>query len=147
MELEEQVVNLGQIYARLCKVAKINSPHSFEKACHEPMKEITVILVQKLRGKLSKEDDEYLQVRFDDIDADNKIFYEGLPVELQGVFQVAYYQALKPKSVKELIARSGYNQNEVADLLGVSYNTVSRWSLGNSTPSAETYYKIERLKK
>lgn len=150
MELRDQVYNLGQIYARLCKVVNmdnLSNPQSYERACRQPLKEITII-VQKLRGKIPKKDEEYIAIRFNDIDIDNDIIFGGtLPIELQGVFQIAYHQARNPKSVKELIAGSGYNQNEVADLLGVNINTVSRWALGEVIPSVEVYYKLERLKK
>lgn len=151
MELRDQVYNLGQIYARLCKVAGIDinkDPNRYQRACRQPMREITIIYIQKLKGRIPKKDNEYIEIRFNDIDSTNDIIFGGtLPIEMQGVFQVAFHQAQDPKSVKELIARSGYNQNEIANLLGVSNNTVSRWAQGEVKPSEDTYYILERIKK
>ncbi|MBO5449825.1 MAG: helix-turn-helix transcriptional regulator [Ruminococcus sp.] len=151
MELRDQVYNLGQIYARLCKAANMNSlnnPQSYERACRQPMREITIIYIQKLRGRLSKEDNEYVGIRFNDIDADNDLLFGGaLPIELQGVFQLGYHHSQEEKTVKELIVRTGYNQIEIAEKLGVTPTTVSRWASGSVKISQENIYKIERLRK
>lgn len=148
MEIKDQVYILGQIYARLSKVAGINDPLSFKRACEQPMKEITILYTKKIKGRLPKEDEDYVSVRFNDIDINNDLLFSGiLPTELQGTFQLAYYQSFVEKSVKELIARSGYNQSEIAEMLGVNPNTVSRWVTGGIKISQENLYRIERLKK
>lgn len=149
MELKDQVYILGQIYARLCKVAGIDiidSPARYQNACRQPMQEITRLMVKTSKGKMPKEDEEYISIRFNDIDTDNDLLFKGtLPIELQGCFQLGFHQSQIPKSAKALIAGTGYNQSEVAEMLGVAPNTVSRWVTGRLKISQEYIYKIEKI--
>lgn len=148
--LKEQVYLLGQIYSKLCSVLPntVASPESFGRACRTPMKEITVLQIKAIQSRCMTNDvKEYIELRFCDIDTEcNELFGESvLPIELQGTFQIGYSHAQTNDDLKKLIAKTGLTQQEIGKKLGVAGNTVSRWALGQSKPSAQKQYEIEKL--
>lgn len=99
LELRKQVYLLGQIYGRLCDAAKIKtpSPTDYDRACKMPLVGITLLYCKK-HSMLSEKDEEYLTLRFDEIDASNDAFEKVLPMELQGTFQIGYHHAKSKKN-------------------------------------------------
>lgn len=149
MTTNGQIYILGQIYGKLCGLDKnLATPEGFGRACKRPMREITA-MIMKLRQsrKLTAEVDEYIGLRFDDIDSENEEIMGDsvLPIELQGTFQIGYFHAQKQKNQKELIKKTGLSQQEIAGKLGVAANTVSRWTLEQSKISEKTRYELEKL--
>jgi putative transcriptional regulator len=52
---------------------------------------------------------------------------------------------MAPEEIKALRERLGFTQEELAQKLGVSVRTVSRWETGDKSPSRLARAQLERL--
>lgn len=135
---------LGQVYGKLVSLDRNYGTMSrMTLAMNEPMKVITELHLRVIKARLLTDDvSEYIMFRLSDVSVDDAM--SRMDTETSGSFVLGMHSY--DLSADQLIKHIDLTQEEIAEKLGVSANTVSRWKLGTTSPSQETLYKLQKLR-
>lgn len=154
--LHKQVYNLGRAYSLLSQAYGDNDPLTsqtdIENATRNPFTAVTTAIknlsaIHKLTGDVNTQVEDILNdFELDDVLAGK---YKNINTELQGSWWLGFYNAKKPleNPIKQKRTKLKISQQELADSVGVSQKTVSRWETGITDPTDTQYEQIAKILK
>ena len=141
---KETAYLLGQVYGKLISLNKNwDTMARLTIAIRKPMRAITELHLNAIRSRLfTDEVQEYIMFRLADVSVDDAM--SDMNTETSSSFMLGMHSY--NMDAAQLIKHIELTQEEIAEKLGVSANTVSRWKLGTSKPSQETLYRLQKLR-
>lgn len=138
MTAMHQTYILGQIYGYICH----KHPHwsGVWNGYINPLNTCTIAYMTAIKAKVIKPDDEYISVRYAEVDSEYK---QPADTELQAVFTLGTMQYAR--DIQRVIASTGMTHQQIADKLGVKVLTVGRWFRGETKCPADKQFEIELL--
>lgn len=135
---------LGQVYGKLISLNKTwDTMARLTIAMRKPMRAITELHLNAIQSRVFTNDvHEYIMFRLADVSVDDAM--SDMNTETSSSFMLGMHSF--DMDAAQLIKNIELTQEEIAEKLGVSANTVSRWKLGASKPSQETLYKLQKLR-
>ena len=142
-ERQKMIYRLGQVYGYICsKHTEWSSMGHDTQAARQPLQGVTVALFAAIHAGAVKADDEYIALRMDSVSADIADI-QCCTIDEQGVFALGKMQV--NRTPKKMIGSADMTQQALADKMGVSRETVSRWSSGALPLSKTARFKIEEI--
>lgn len=141
---KETAYLLGQVYGKLISLNKNwDTMARLTIAMRKPMKAITELHLNAIQSRVFTNDvHEYIMFRLADVSVEDAM--SDMNTETSSSFMLGMHSF--DLDAPQLIKHIELTQEEIAEKLGVSANTVSRWKLGTSKASQETLYKLQKLR-
>lgn len=137
------IYRLGQVYGYICeKHPEWSNMGHDTQAARQPLQGVTVALFAATHAGAVKADDDYIALRMDSVSADMADI-QCCDMDGQGIFALGKMQFAR--TPKKLIGGSTMTQQALAGKLGVSRETVSRWSSGAMPLPEWARFKIEDI--
>lgn len=144
-KLTPQVIAFAKIFRVLTDASEHVSVNDFSQATMNPYRGFTLLYLRMRRSsQITEAMDKMIAELMDEININDweGLFERPLPLQLQGVWQIAYIKGIEKTKLAAMRKKFCLTQAQLAEMIGASKKDISRWEEENIKPTEETLTKI-----